>query len=113
MWVCSCPRRLCDTIYKAVNRVGLQIHDEVRATCDAETETLGVRLRLDADDDGSAVVVVSSHDARGRVDGALINSWAIRLLHVFWHGDPCRSVCHKLARAAYQEPLGIWNTVRK
>ena len=32
-------------IAKAIIRVGLQVHDEVRATCDAETS--GVRLRLD------------------------------------------------------------------
>ena len=54
-------------IAQSVIRVGLQVHDEVRATCDAET--LGVRLRFRQNGSGDFVVsVVNFRNSKEHAD---------------------------------------------
>ena len=89
-------------------RVGLQVHDEVRPTCDAQT--FGVRLVWTPvlpgcrQNGGGAFVVgvVSLRDVKERADVVLRKSWVTKRLLLCWHEGP-----------SSLEPLLTWRSARK
>ena len=107
-------------IAKSMIRVGIHVHDEVRAICDAET--LGVRLRFDTDVAtvsiergwrlrGGCREFAQRKRTRGRrhenimgghqTFASLLARWSLSILFA----------SYKLARAAYVEPLQTWRSV--
>ena len=105
----------CDTISKAMRRVSLQIHCEVRATCDAETlEVRGSGHNLD----GARMAPPHCREfarrkraCRRRHEHCMNH---LTLFRVCWRMGSSLFLftsC-KLPRVPYLDPLHIWSTVR-
>ena len=91
--------------------VGLQVHEEVRATRDAGA--LGIHLRFDTG--VAAVDVVNLRNATEHADVVLRRSGVTKRLPRCWNEGPCRSClpATKLVRAADWEPRQTWRCVQE